>query len=107
MYQGGLNYMRYSVSDTAEYGDYTAGPRVINDNVRKEMKKMLTEIQDGTFAKKWISENKNGRPWFTKTRHDEQTSLLEKVGASLREMMPFLKAVKVTPESDQAAVASK
>ena len=107
MYQGGLNYMRYSVSDTAEYGDYTGGPRVINDNVRKEMKKMLTEIQDGTFAKKWISENKNGRPWFTKTRHDEQTSLLEKVGSSLREMMPFLKAVKVTPESDQAAVASK
>ena len=107
MYRGGLNYMRYSVSDTAEYGDYTGGPRVITDNVRKEMKKMLTEIQDGTFAKKWISENKNGRPWFTKTRHDEQTSLLEKVGSSLREMMPFLKAVKVTPESDQAAVASK
>jgi ketol-acid reductoisomerase len=107
MYQGGLNYMRYSVSDTAEHGDYTGGPRVITDETRKEMKKMLHEIQDGTYAKKWIDENKNGRPWFNDTRAKEQDQLLEQVGARLRAMMPFLKPVKVTPASEQAAVASR
>ncbi len=107
MYQGGLNYMRYSVSDTAEHGDYTGGPRVITDATRAEMKKMLKEIQDGTYAKKWIDENKNGRPWFNATRAKEQDQLLEQVGAKLRAMMPFLKPVKVTPASEQAAVASR
>ena len=107
MYQGGLNYMRYSVSDTAEHGDYTGGPRVINDETRAEMRKMLKEIQDGTYAKKWISENKAGRPWFNETRAREQEQLLEKVGEKLRAMMPFLKPVKVTPASEQAAVASR
>ena len=107
MYQGGLNYMRYSVSDTAEHGDYTGGPRVINDATRGEMRKMLREIQDGTYAKKWISENKEGRPWFNSKRASEQDQLLEQVGARLREMMPFLNPVKVTPASEQAAVASK
>jgi ketol-acid reductoisomerase len=107
MYQGGLNYMRYSVSDTAEHGDYTGGPRVVNDATRAEMKKMLKEIQDGTYAKKWISENKNGRPWFNETRRREQDQLLEKVGAKLRNLMPFLNPVNVTPESEQAAIASK
>jgi len=107
MYQGGLNYMRYSVSDTAEHGDYTGGPRVITDATRAEMKQMLKEIQDGTYAKKWIDENKNGRPWFNATRAKEQDQLLEQVGAKLRAMMPFLKPVKVTPASDQAAVASR
>ncbi|HWR15905.1 MAG TPA: ketol-acid reductoisomerase [Terriglobales bacterium] len=107
MYQGGLNYMRYSVSDTAEHGDYTGGPRVINDATRAEMRKMLKEIQDGTYAKKWIEENKQGRPWFNATREREQEQLLEKVGAKLREMMPFLKPVKVTPQSEQAAVATR
>jgi ketol-acid reductoisomerase len=107
MYQGGLNYMRYSVSDTAEHGDYTGGPRVINDATRAEMKKMLKEIQDGTYANKWIDENKKGRPWFNATRAKEQDQLLEQVGARLRAMMPFLKPVKVTPASDQAAVASR
>jgi ketol-acid reductoisomerase len=107
MYQGGLNYMRYSVSDTAEHGDYTGGPRVITDATRAEMKKMLQEIQDGTYAKKWIDENKNGRPWFNATRAKEQDQLLEQVGARLRAMMPFLKPVKVTPASEQAAVASR
>src|SRR5262249_49511905 len=63
MYRGGLNYMRYSISDTAEYGDYTAGPRVINDSVRAAMQKLLDEIRDGTFAKRWIAENAAGRPW--------------------------------------------
>ena len=107
MYQGGLNYMRYSVSDTAEHGDYTGGPRVITDATRAEMKKMLKEIQDGTYAKKWIDENKNGRPWFNATRAKEQDQLLEQVGAKLRALMPFLKPVKVTPASEQAAVASR
>ncbi len=107
MYQGGLNYMRYSVSDTAEHGDYTGGPRIINDQTRAEMKKILTEIQDGTYAKKWIDENNNGRPWFNATRRREQEQLLERVGAELRAMMPFLNPVKVTPESEQAAVATK
>jgi ketol-acid reductoisomerase len=107
MYQGGLNYMRYSVSDTAEHGDYTGGPRVVNEQTRAEMKKMLTEIQDGTYAKKWIDENKNGRSWFNATRAKEQDQLLEQVGARLRALMPFLKPVKVTPASEQAAVASR
>jgi ketol-acid reductoisomerase len=107
MYQGGLNYMRYSVSDTAEHGDYTGGPRVITDETRAEMRKMLAEIQDGTYAKKWISENKAGRPWFNATREREQDQLLERVGAKLRELMPFLNPVKVTPQSEQAAVVAK
>jgi ketol-acid reductoisomerase len=68
------------------------------------MRKMLKEIQDGTYAKKWISENKQGRPWFNATRRREQEQLIEKVGAELRRLMPFLKPVNVTPESEQAAV---
>src|SRR4051812_39897139 len=107
MYQGGLNYMRYSVSDTAEHGDYTGGPRIVTDATREEMRKMLKEIQDGTYAKKWIEENNNGRPWFNATRRREQDQLLEQVGSKLRAMMPFLKPVNVTPASEQAAVASK
>jgi ketol-acid reductoisomerase len=98
MYRGGLNYMRYSVSDTAEYGDYTAGPRIITDETRKEMKKMLKEIQDGTFAKQWIAENENGRPNFKAMRAQEQESVLEQVGAKLRAMMPFLNPVNVRPD---------
>jgi len=107
IYQGGLNYMRYSVSDTAEHGDYTGGPRIVTDETRKEMKKMLTEIQDGTYAKKWVAENQAGRPWFNAQRKAEQQSLIESVGVELRSMMPFLKPVKVTPASSQAAIASK
>src|ERR687890_2434171 len=68
MYRGGLNYMRYSVSDTAEHGDYTGGPRLVTDETRAEMRKMLAEVQDGTYAKKWIAENEKGRPWFNATR---------------------------------------
>jgi ketol-acid reductoisomerase len=98
MYRGGLNYMRYSVSDTAEHGDYTGGPRIITEQTRKEMKKILAEIQDGTYAKKWITENKEGRPWFKAERSREQDQLLERVGAELRKMMPFLDAVNVRPD---------
>jgi len=98
MYRGGLNYMRYSVSDTAEYGDYVAGPRIINDQTRKEMKKLLAEIQDGSFAKKWIEENQKGRPEFKAMRTREQDQQLEQVGAKLRAMMPFLNPVTIKPE---------
>jgi len=97
MYQGGLNYMRYSVSDTAEHGDYTGGPRIITDETRAEMEKMLREIQNGTYAKGWIEENEKGRPWFNKVRAQEQEQLIERVGAELREMMPFLNPVRVKP----------
>jgi ketol-acid reductoisomerase len=98
MYRGGLNYMRYSVSDTAEHGDYTGGPRVVTSETRKEMKKMLEEIKDGTYAKKWIAENETGRPWFNKIRASEQEQLLERVGVKLRAMMPFLNPVTVRPD---------
>jgi ketol-acid reductoisomerase len=98
MYRGGLNYMRYSVSDTAEHGDYIAGVRVVNQETRKEMKKLLAEIQDGSFAAKWIKENEDGRPTFNARRKAEQTQLLEDVGARLRAMMPFLNPVTHKPE---------
>ncbi|MEO7274950.1 MAG: ketol-acid reductoisomerase [Vicinamibacterales bacterium] len=98
MYRGGLNYMRYSVSDTAERGDYTAGPRIITDETRKEMKRILAEIQDGTFAKAWIAEHEAGRPNFNATRVKEQDQPLEQVGVKLRSMMPFLNPVTVRPD---------
>jgi ketol-acid reductoisomerase len=98
MYRGGLNYMRYSVSDTAEHGDYTAGPRIVTDETRATMKQMLKEIQDGTYARNWIAENEQGRPWFNETRAREQEQLLEEVGAKLRAMMPFLDPVTVKPD---------
>jgi ketol-acid reductoisomerase len=100
MYRGGLNYMRYSVSDTAEHGDYTGGPRLINDATREEMKRMLEEIRSGAYADKWIRENEAGRPWFNGQRSAEREQLLERVGARLRTMMPFLDAVEVTPEGE-------
>lgn len=84
---GGLNYMRYSISDTAEYGDYETGKRIITDATKAEMKKVLTEIQDGTFAKKWIKENKDGRPNFDADRKKDENCQLETVGAELREKM--------------------
>jgi len=91
MYQGGLSYMRYSVSDTAEYGDYTRGPRVIDEMVKEEMGQILTEIQDGTFAKEWILENQAGRPVYNALKRMEAGHLIEEVGEELRAMMPWLK----------------
>ncbi|HUU62972.1 MAG TPA: ketol-acid reductoisomerase [Dehalococcoidia bacterium] len=91
IYQGGFSYMRYSVSDTAEYGDYTRGPRVIDDYVREEMEQILCEIQDGTFAREWILENQAGRPSFNASRRHEAEHEIEKVGKKLRAMMPWLK----------------
>ncbi len=89
-YQGGLNYMRYSVSNTAEYGDYSSGPRIVNDDTRAEMKKILTEIQDGTFARNWILENKAGAPGFKATRRRERQHPVEIVGKELRKMMSWI-----------------
>jgi len=100
MYRGGLSYMRYSISDTAEHGDYTGGPRLITDETRREMVRMLGEIRTGVYAQRWIAENEAGRPWFEARRREERNTLVETVGAGLRGMMPFLDPVTVTPEGD-------
>ncbi len=94
IYEGGLGYMRFSVSDTAEYGDYTRGPRIINAETRKEMKKILSEIQSGQFAREWIEENKTGRKNFLAMREAAKNHPIETVGKELREMMTFLKKKK-------------
>jgi ketol-acid reductoisomerase len=91
IYQGGLSYMRYSVSDTAEYGDYTRGPRVIDEMVKEEMSIILEEIQDGSFAREWILENQAGRPCFNTIKRNEVSHPIEIVGKNLRDMMPWLK----------------
>ncbi len=95
MYRGGLEYMRYSISDTAEWGDYVAGPRIVTTDVKKAMRKLLDEIQDGSFAKKFIEENETGRKEFTRIRQQEAAHPIEKVGADLRKAMPFLDPVRV------------
>ncbi len=94
IYEGGLSYMRYSISDTAEYGDLTRGPRIINDKVKEEMKNILKEIQTGEFAKEWILENQAGRPVLNALRRKEKEHLIEKVGKELRSLMPWLKEKK-------------
>jgi ketol-acid reductoisomerase len=99
MYRGGLSYMRYSISDTAEFGDYTAGPRIVTDQTRAEMKKLLAEIQDGSFARKFMEENRTGRHQFEKYRSEERGSLIEKVGSQLRAAMPFLDPVTAESQS--------
>src|SRR5205823_12470738 len=91
-YQGGLSYMRYSVSDTAEYGDYVSGPRIVDDHVRTTLQQILVEIQNGEFAKRWILENQAGRPAFNAMRRREQEHPIEKIGKQLRSMMSWLKA---------------
>ena len=88
--QGGFNYMRFSVSDTAEYGDLTRGPRVIDEHVRDNMRKVLADIQDGTFAREWIAENDEGRPRFNPLRQAARTSEIHEVGQGLRAMMPWM-----------------
>jgi ketol-acid reductoisomerase len=95
MYRGGLEYMRHSISDTAEWGDYIAGPRIVTSETKKAMRKLLDEIQDGSFAKKFIEENETGRHQFAKFRKQDADHPLEKVGAELRKAMPFLDPVKV------------
>ena len=94
-YQGGLSYMRYSVSNTAEYGDYTRGPRIVNEQTRAEMRKILKEIQSGQFAREWILENKAGAPMFKSYRRHEAKLLIEEVGRRLRGLMPWIDAKEV------------
>jgi ketol-acid reductoisomerase len=106
MYQGGLNYMRYSVSDTAEHGDYTAGPRVITPETKGEMKQILDDIRSGKYAAGWVNENETGRKWFEATRRAERSHPIEKVGAQLRGMMPFLRPVTITDEEVNGATVS-
>jgi ketol-acid reductoisomerase len=103
--EGGLAYMRFSVSDTAEYGDYTRGPRVVDQRTRETMKQILSEIQSGQFAKEWIDENKSGRKNFLAMREAARTQPIETVGRGLREMMTFLKKRKEAgvPEDDPRA----
>ncbi|MGA2813848.1 MAG: ketol-acid reductoisomerase [Candidatus Acidiferrum sp.] len=111
IYRGGLSYMRYSISDTAEHGDYTAGPRLITQETKNEMKKLLAEIKDGSFAKKWIEENEKGCPNFLATRKQEQTLAIEQLGPRLRAMMPFLQPVVApglaAPAPENKSAASK
>jgi ketol-acid reductoisomerase len=106
IYRGGLSYMRYSISDTAEQGDYSAGPRIINAKTKEEMRKILSEIRDGSFAKKWIEENEQGCPNFLAARQREQTHPIEQLGPELRAMMPFLHPI-TAPGLAKPAAASK
>ncbi len=94
-YQGGLNYMRYSVSNTAEFGDYTRGPRIVTDETRAEMKRILNEIQTGQFAREWLLENKANAPAFKAMRRRERSHPIEEVGRKLRRLMTWIKAKEV------------
>jgi ketol-acid reductoisomerase len=106
--EGGLSYMRFSVSDTAEYGDYTRGPRIVDDHTRAEMKKILTEVQSGEFARQWIEENRTGRKKFLAMRENARNQQIEQVGRELREMMTFLKKKKeVGVPDDQPVLAAR
>jgi ketol-acid reductoisomerase len=98
MYENGISGMRFSISDTAEYGDLTRGPRIINEGTRAEMKKILEEIQDGSFAEEWIAENRAGRPRYRELKAKGQEHPIEKVGAELRAMMPWISAGKARPQ---------
>jgi ketol-acid reductoisomerase len=100
MYEGGLSWMRYSISDTAEYGDYTRGPRIVTDDTRAAMRQALEEIQNGEFAREWLAESRSGSERLLATRAAEQNQQVEVVGAELREMMPFL--TPRTPPQTQA-----
>ena len=98
IYEGGIANMRYSISDTAEYGDLTRGPRIITDATRAEMRRILEEIRSGAFAKEWIAEHEAGRPTFNRLREQARHHPIEAVGARLREMMPWISAGKARPQ---------
>ena len=102
MYRGGLGYMRYSISDTAEYGDYTGGPRLVTAETKAEMKRILEEIQDGRYANEWMEENRTGRKWFEAQRAADHDHPVEVVGRKLRKMMPFLDAAEPPAPSKPA-----
>jgi ketol-acid reductoisomerase len=98
MYEHGISGMRYSISDTAEYGDLTRGPRIVDDHVRQEMRRILEEIRSGRFAEEWVAENRAGRPRFNELREAGKRHPIEKVGAELRAMMPFISAGRERPQ---------
>ncbi len=106
MYEGGISYMRYSVSDTAEFGDYSSGQRVIDERVRATMRQVLAEIRDGSFAKRWIAEARKGAPELHRRRAAEQDHQIERVGRDLRRMMPWL-ARREVPTAAPAAPATE
>jgi ketol-acid reductoisomerase len=106
MYRGGLNFMRFSVSDTAEYGDYVSGPRLIDESVRERMRAVLGDIQDGSFADRWVAENETGRHEFERLRAADRDHQIEVVGARLRAQMPFLDPVEVHAGQAQAAATT-
>ncbi|MFQ5610674.1 MAG: ketol-acid reductoisomerase [Anaerolineae bacterium] len=95
MYRGGLSYMRYSVSDTAEHGDYTGGAKIITDQTRQAMKQILADIQSGAYAEEWIEENERGLPWFNQRRAEARHSRIEQIGKELRRMMAWLDPVEI------------
>jgi ketol-acid reductoisomerase len=97
LYQGGLNYMRYSVSDTAEYGDYVAGPRIVDHRARAVMRELLADIRDGSFARRWIEESDSGGASFARRRQEEAVHEIERVGRDLRRMMPFVGPKEIIP----------
>jgi ketol-acid reductoisomerase len=105
IYRGGLNFMRYSVSDTAEYGDYTGGPKVVTKETYATLRHMLAEVRNGNFARQWVEENEKGRPWFNEMRSREREHPIEQVGARLRAMMPFVNPV-TTEEPARAEVVN-
>jgi ketol-acid reductoisomerase len=108
MYRGGMQFMRYSISDTAEYGDYTRGPRVITEQTRAEMRRILEQVQDGSFAREWLAENRAGRPNFERLRQEDRDHLIEQVGTRLRAMMPWSeegKGKRTQPRRPAAAVS--
>ncbi len=107
LYQGGMDYMRYSVSDTAEYGDYVSGPRVIDEHVREQMRNVLHEIQDGSFATRWILENQAGRPSFLAMRRAGSQHQIEQVGRELRAMMPWLHPAQKKTEAVEVQAEPK
>ncbi|MCL6632255.1 MAG: ketol-acid reductoisomerase [Alicyclobacillus herbarius] len=106
LYEGGLEYMRYSISDTAQWGDFTAGPRIVTEETKAEMRRLLKEIQNGTFAKGWILENQVGRPQFNAINRREQEHPVEVVGRRLREMMPFIRRQTTGVPMSKAEVAA-
>lgn len=106
IYEGGITYMRYSISDTAEYGDLVAGKRIITDETRAEMRRILDDIQSGRFARDWILENQAGRPMYYAQREREQNHAIEQVGRELRDMMPFIKSERRSASAEAAEVAA-
>ena len=107
MYRGGMQFMRHSISDTAEYGDYTRGPQLITDETRAEMRRILEAIQDGSFAREWLDENRNGRPNFERLRQQDRDHEIERVGAKLRAMMPWSEEGKRTERTEKGERTEK